>query len=238
MKVFAPILFATLSLASGALQAAGASGPMSPYVAVYSVSWGGTSLGDGTITLAAQPEKDCYRFESRTQPVAPVRWFYGAPRETSVFCMENGVITPRHFEYHNDKREKDNFSLDFDAQGRRVKLLKGGELSQRELPAPGYDRFLVQQVVRLWVASHAGQAEPEPLDLVMVEDDRTAAYRFAITGRETVEVPAGRFETVRVERIDNPRKTMRSWLVPERDYLPAKIERIEDGKVKLRMLLK
>ena len=220
----------------GALHAA--TPVLTPYVAVYSVAWGGTALGEATVTLAPQIDKDCYRYESQTRPLAPVRWFYGSPRETSLFCLQDRSVRARHFEYHNDKREKDNFTLDFDRSGRRVKTLKGGELSQRELEVVGYDRFVIQQAVRLWAMAHAGEADPEPVEMLMVDDDRIATYRFAVTGRETVDTPAGRFDTVKVERVDNPNKTLRSWLAPEREYMPVKIERIEDGKVKLRMLLK
>lgn len=227
-----------LSAAAPAADEKFATPVLTPYVAVYSVSWGGTTLGDGVITLAPQMERDCYRFDSQTKPVAPVRWFYGSPRETSQFCVENGQVRARHFEYHNDKRDKDNFTLDFDWQALRVKTLKGGELTQRELPAEAYDRFVMQQAVRLWVIAHAADSNPQPVEFVMVDDDRITTYRFAITGRETVETPAGKFETLKVERVDDPRKTLRSWLAPARDYVPVKIERVEDGKVKLRMLLK
>lgn len=211
---------------------------LQPYVAAYSLSWGGATLGQGTITLAPHTDKDCYRFDSQTKPVAPVRWIYGSPRETSLFCMRDGVIRGSSFEYHNDKREKDNFTLDFDWATQRVKTLKGGELTQRELPAAAYDRFVLQLAVRQWARAHADDKDPQPAEFVMVDDDRIVTYRFAIIGRETVETPAGSFETLRVERIDDPHKNLRSWLAPSRDYLPVKIERLEDGEVKLRMLLK
>jgi hypothetical protein len=212
--------------------------PLTAYVAVYSVAWGGNTLGEGSISLAPQMDKGCYRYESQTRPIAPVRWFYGAPRETSLFCIRDGELRVQRFEYFNDKRKKDNFTLDFDWNTNQVRMLKGGELSQRALPGLAYDRFAMQQAVRLWAVAQVGKQDVPPADFVMVEDDRIVTYRFAIAGTETVETPAGRFEALRVERVDSPHKTMRSWLAPSRDYLPVKIERIEDGEVKLRMLLK
>lgn len=210
---------------------------LTPYVSAYSMAWSGNTLGEGSISLAPHTEKDCYRFESRTTPIAPVRWLYGSPRETSLFCIKDGQIRARSFEYHNDKREKDNFTLDFDWVSNKVKSLKRGEMAQRELPGPAYDRFVIQQAVRLWARQHAEDPAPAA-EFVMVDDDRIVTYRFAITGRETIEVPAGRFETLRIERVGDPHKSMRSWLALERDFLPVRIERIEDGEVKLRMLLK
>jgi hypothetical protein len=218
--------------------AAGTPSPLTPYVAVYSIAWGGNTLGEGSISLAPQMEKDCYRFESQTRPVALVRWLYGSPRETSLFCMRDGQLRVQRFEYVNDKRGKDNFSLDFDWSANRVKVLKAGELSQRELSGPAYDRFSIQQAVRLWAMAQQPGEDTAPAEFVMMDDDRTATYRFAMVGMETVETPAGRFEALRVDRVDNPNKTMRSWLAPARNYLPVRIDRIEDGELKLRMLLK
>lgn len=221
-----------LPLAAQATQPA-----LQPYSATYSLSWGSTGLGKGSISLAPLEEKDCYRYESLTKPVAFVRWIYGSPRETSRFCLREGVLRPQHFEYVNDRREKDNFSLDFDWASRKVKSLKRGVVQERELPESAYDRFLIQLAVRSWVRTQAGAGAPPPLELNMVDDDRIVPYRFEIRGRERVETPAGAFETLLVERTDNPKRALRSWLAPERDFLPVKIEQIEDGEVKLRMLL-
>ena len=71
----------------------------------------------------------------------------------------------------------------------------------------------------------------------MVDDDRVKTYRFAVIGRERIETAAGSFETLRVERVDDPRKSYRYWLAPSRDYVPVKIEHLKDGKVELRMNL-
>lgn len=211
---------------------------LKPYSATYSVGWGRNVLGEGVITLSADGDPDCYRFESRTHPIAPVRWFYGSPRETSLFCVRDGQIRPKRFEYFNDKREKDNFTLDFDWFQRKVKTLYRGELTQRDLPEAAYDRFVIQLAGRLWAQQQQDKAQPEPLELVMIDDDRIATYRFVIAGLEKVETPAGRFEALRVDRVDRKDKSLHSWLAPERDYLPVKIEKIEDGEVTLRMLLK
>ena len=230
-------VLAMLLLGLAGAAAAQGSAPV-PYSATYSIAWSGTGLGSGTIRLAAAPEPGCYRYESLTEPVAFVRWVYGSPREVSRFCVKDGVIRPSHFEFRNDKREKDNFTLDFDWTARKLKALKRGVLTERELPATAWDRFSLQLAVQQWVRASGGKTTVEPADFHMADDDRLIAYRFAVIGQETVEVPAGRFETVRVERIDRADKSIRIWLAPARDWLAVKIEHIEDGQTKLRMQLK
>jgi hypothetical protein len=133
-------------------------------------------------------------------------------------------------------RDKDNFSLDFDWSTHKVRALKRGVVTERDLPEVAYDRLVLQQVVRLWVIAHAGDEHPQPMDFNMVDDDRITPYRFAIIGHESIETPAGKFDAVRVERIDNPKRSLRSWVAPSLDYTPVKIEQVENGDVKLRML--
>ena len=202
----------------------------------YDIEWNGIALGTGQITLSGAD--GCYRYESVTRPMALVRWTYGSPRETSEFCVVDGRIRPKHFEYVNDKREKDNFTLDFDLDKRQVKTIKGGNVSMRELPDNAYDRFLLQQAVRLWVIEHGSKESPDPVEFTMVDDGRLKTYRFAITGREKLKTAAGTFDTIRVERVDNPDKSSRFWVAPERAYVPVRIEHVEKGEVKLRMSLR
>ncbi len=201
----------------------------------YRIEWSGISLGEGTMTLTADGV-GCYRYESTTRPVALVRWTYGSPRETSRFCVRDGVIRPQSFEYLNDKRAKDNFRLDFDWSTTQVKTLRGGELSVRDIPDPAYDRFVIREVLRLWVVRHARGEAPATAEFAMVDDDRIKSYRFAIGAREIVDTPVGRVEALRVDRIDD-RRPHHYWLDPLRDYRPVKIEQLKDGKVELRMLL-
>lgn len=229
------------ALLLGLLLASGVAAAAEPQLAArsdrYSVQWGDISLGEGTISLKVLGG-DCYLYESVTDPIALVRWTYGSPRDASRFCLREGQVQAQRYEYINDKRRKDSFTLEFDWKTRRVKDIHGGEVRVRELP-PGaaYDRFVIREAVRLWVQDQAGK-EPRPeAGFMMVDEDRIRSYRFAITGRETIEVPAGRFETLRVERIDHPKKSYRYWVSPDHGYLPVKIEHINKGKAELRMEL-
>lgn len=203
----------------------------------YSVQWGDIELGEGTISLKPLGG-GCYLYESLTHPVALVRWTYGSPRDASRFCLRDGAVVAQHYEYVNEKRRKDSFSLEFDWKAGRVKDIRGGEVHVRQLPpGPAYDRFVIREAVRLWVQGHPQPESRPEASFTMVDEDRIRSYRFAIRGRETVEVPAGRFDTLRVERVDHPKKSYRYWVAPSRGYLPVKIEHINKGKAELRMEL-
>ena len=229
-------LVAVLMLLSSVAGAAGLK--LDATSAKYSVAWSGTGLGEATITLMPL-EHNCYRYVQQTDPVWLVRVIYGSPRETSLFCIDqSGAIHVSSFEYRNDKRDQDSFTVLFDWAAKKVTGTKRGVATAHDLPENTYDRFALQQVVRLWAKAHADDKEPPTVEYNMADDDRVTAYKFAIIGREQVETPAGTFDTLRVDRVDNPNRQLRSWLAPTRDYAPVKIENVEKGEVKLRMLLK
>jgi hypothetical protein len=49
-------------------------------------------------------------------------------------------------------------------------------------------------------------------------------YAFQVIGTETVELPAGRFETVKLNRVgDSEEKLIHLWCAPELHYLPVRI---------------
>ncbi|WP_028081866.1 DUF3108 domain-containing protein [Solimonas soli] len=201
----------------------------------YSVAWGSVSLGEGTISLKPTGS-GCYDYRSTTDPIALVRWTYGSPSEASRFCVSGGLVHPQRFQYSNDRRSDDNFSLDFDAGTQRVKKIKGGVVTEINAPDPSYDRFSIREAVRLWAAENADRIGAEQ-DFAFIDDKDVRTYRFRIEARETVQVPAGKFETLRVARIDHPKKSYRYWLAPSRDYVPVKIQHINKGKTELSMEL-
>lgn len=232
------VLVAALASAAATARAADidAERHLQPRSDRYQVEWSGVSLGEGTISLERDGE-NCYHYVSRTNPIALVRWTYGSPREESRFCVRDGRLIPQHFRYINDKREDDSFRLDFDWRSGQVKALKGGVMTVRDVPEEAYDRFVIREAVRLWVIDHVEGDGPAEREFVMVDDDRIKAYRFAIGGEETVETPAGTFETVRVDRVGDPKREAHYWLAPTRDYVPVKLEQLRKGKPELRMTL-
>lgn len=201
----------------------------------YSVAWSGVELGEGRISLKPRGN-GCFDYVSQTTPVALVRWSYGTPRESSQFCVKDGVIQPQRFEFNTGGNSKDNFTLDFSADGRRIKRLQNGTVTELAVTPPVYDRFVVREAIRIWAIRHAEQIGAEQ-DFSVVETGEPKTYRYAIKAREAIDTPAGRFETLRVERIDNKNKVQRYWLAPSRHYAVVRVEHLYKGKNQLSMNL-
>ena len=227
------LLIATLLVAPSLVHAA--SDPWAARSDRYSVEWGSIALGEGTISLRPSGS-GCYEYRSTTKPIALVRWTYGAPEERSEFCLVQGAVQARNFAYRSGKNSADSFTIDFDAKAAHAKIIRGGTVTQLHLPGETTDRFSIREAVRAWVIQEQGRIGAER-EFHFVDDNKVRAYRFAIRAAETVQTEAGSFQTLRVERIDNPKKSYRYWLAPARGYVPVKIEHINKNKVELRMSL-
>jgi hypothetical protein len=225
-----------IRLASVILLAAGAAVAAEPRLPsldlAYAAAWNGIKLGEIFVTLKPGEAPDCYRYESRADPVGIVRMFYGTPRELSEFCVAGGRVVPKRFVY---ERGKEGFTLDFDLAGGTVTDHTG---QRREIPPNAQDRFGLQQAVRLWVIEAGQRRNPDSVEFALVDDDKVRVYRFAITAREQVSLPAGVFDTVRVERVDNPNRISRYWVAPDVGWMPVKVESGKNGQVQLRMELR
>jgi hypothetical protein len=230
------VTLAVLLLAAGTTAAAAAEPKLPQLNLTYAASWKGITLGEIVITLKPEGGADCYRYQSVTHPVGLVRMFYGSPSETSEFCLANGRVVPKKFAFSNPKDASDSFQLEFDSAAGKV---RDGRGTEREIPANAQDRFGMQQAVRQWVLAHL-KHEPgaETVEFTMVDDRRIKAYRFAITGREDIQIPAGKFSTIVVQRVDNPNRSSKFWIAPERDYMPVRVEQTRNGSLELRMELR
>lgn len=65
----------------------------------------------------------------------------------------------------------------------------------------------------------------------MAKKDKIEKTPFKKSGNTKITVPAGTFDTVRVDRIhDDSSRSTSFWLAPSLDYLPVKVSQINDGK--------
>lgn len=208
---------------------------LKPSDAHYVLSRGVLTLGSAQFRLAPQKQSGCWTYEYIAKPSGLARMFIGEVTERSEFCIVDGHVLSQKFEFKRADKAKDNFSLAFNWKDGLVRS-SVGEL--RPLTAGMIDRLAMQIEVQNWVVARGGEPGPEEITVTKVEDDRVKAYRFRIMARETVQTPAGAFDTVRVERVDDPKKSTRFWLAPSRDYLAVRVEQTKGGDEQLKMELK
>lgn len=217
------------------LSARAADAPLPALNLVYSVNYAGISAGDADISLKPDSKAGCYRYVTRTRPVGFIKAIFGSPNQNSLFCVEDGVVRSQRFESVMENDDKQSYVLDFDYVRRQVVDENG---LVREIPSEAVDSFALQQAVRLWVAKHAGDASPPIARFTMVDRKNLTHYQLKLAGRERIKTAAGEFDTIRLERIDNPDKVGRFWLAAERDWMPVKIETRSGKKPSVVLTLK
>src|SRR5688572_2597241 len=214
-------LLGLLMLAAGTVHAADS---LAPYTAIYQVDRDGTLLGRARFTLSPQGE-NCYLYHGVATPERLAALLAGKTVEESHFCMQGGKIRPVSYR-SEESGGKDNYALKFDWVNRLVRT-DGG--APRKLSSEGVDPLSLQLALRKVLSDTDGGSPPDPIRLLVVEDDEEKAYNFRAVGRETIETPIGKFETMRLDRSDDSKRKLRLWLAPELAYLPVQVERQKGG---------
>lgn len=188
----------------------------------FSVKWNGISVGSMEVSMRPQAgEPNCYVDRATTDPNFIAKAIYGAPRQTSVFCVVDGAIRVRSYHYTVPGDADKSYSLTFDWHNNTVTDSHG---KVRRVPDGTVDSLALQQAARLWLIAHAGDADPPEAKFTLIDDKHLTHYRFKLAGRDTIDTPAGRFDAWLMERVDNPGKVGKYWLAPQRDYLPVASE--------------
>ncbi|MGB0955962.1 MAG: DUF3108 domain-containing protein, partial [Panacagrimonas sp.] len=174
--------------------------PLVPFDSSFVLTRGPLTLGHAQFQLQAiAGEGECYLYQYRAKPQGLARLFIGQIQERSEFCVVEDQIRSQRFSFSRADKEKDNFKLEFDWQNGLVRSSTG---EQRKLDETMMDRLVMQLAVKRWAMSQEGEPGPAEYTATKVEDDRAKTYRFRIVAQERIEVPAGTFDTVRVERVD------------------------------------
>jgi hypothetical protein len=206
----------------------------SPSDATYLLTRGMMTLGEARFQLSQQADPNCWRYEYRAKPSGLARLFIGEVTERSDFCMADGKVLSQNFDFKRADKPKDDFSLRFNWTDGVVRSSAG---EMRPLETGMVDRLAMQIAVQNWVVSRAGQPGPEEFSVTKVEDERAKTYRFRIVAREAVQTPAGNFDTVRVERVNDKKKSTVFWLAPAKGYMAVRVQQTKDGDEQLKMVL-
>ena len=207
---------------------------LTPRESTYELHMGPLTLGEAQFSLEPNGAQNCYRYQYTANPSGIAKMFVGQIHELTDFCASDAGLQSQRYEFHRADRANKDYVLLFDWS---KKIMTGGDPAEQKLPPGTLDRLAIQQGVRLWVIAHAGEAKPAPVEFSMADRTRVTSYKFAISGHEKVEVPAGEFETIVVDRTDDPKKTLRFYLAPGRGYTPVKVIQDAEGQPALRMYL-
>ncbi len=207
----------------------------------YELERGNTTLGTGETILAPAKAAGCFNLTQTATPTFLLRWLSSPAVQTSEFCtLPNGVL--RSYGYTQQRSgvgsKGENYTLEFDWQNN---VVRGGKFGEIPVQDKQTDSLLLQLRVRKWLCAQPADAnllELAPLELEYVDKKGVDSYVFAVTGFDSIKVPAGHFDTVRVERIDSKKRQSRFWLDASQSYqlIKAEQQKEDDPIVRLSLL--
>lgn len=215
-----PAWFITFLLLAGlGFMCQAADAPLPDFEVHYNLRYENLRVGEAVYRL--ERRDDGFHYESRSQPVGITAWLRkDRVHERSWWTWHDGHIRPLQYHYQRTGGRTDrNAELIFDWQELRVENRVEGHPWQMDIPAHALDKMVVTLALMRDLENGARDVE-----YAIADGGTLKTYRFRVVGEETVETPAGTFETVKLERLreDSQRYTA-LWCAPDLHYLPVKL---------------
>jgi len=208
---------------------------LAPFEARHQLSVDRFTIGEQRIIL--QRDGDVWQYSARTRPSGLARLFRrDRLDEQSRFRLIDGRIRVLDYEFHHTGRRTPRHAfLQFDWALGRVINDVAGERWQMPIPPGTLDKLSVQLALALELAGGARE-----LAFDIADGGKLKRFRFRVTGKERLSLPAGQFDTLRLQRLreDQDRDTW-LWCAPELGFLPVQVRQREheDGQTYLSRLL-
>jgi hypothetical protein len=177
-------------------------------------------LGTNEVALTVEENGD-YRYESHTWPSGWISWLLKEDlRELSRGIMDGEGIRPLFYRYmRSGRRSTRTAELTFDWKTSTVVNNVDDSRWEMTIPAGTLDKLSTQLGIMLELQNGATEKT-----FAVADGGKLKQYAFKAIGTETVELPAGNFETVKLHRVgDSTQKLTTIWCAPELHYLPVRI---------------
>ena len=191
-----------------------------PSSANYSFTVEDKYKGTATRTLAKSGNSWKYNVNARVAGVA------SASQSSAFTIMGNNVIPTQASTTYKLLGLGRTHKLDYNPSSKKVVSNYRGKSTTMNMAQQAFDDLSLEVQIRqdLLNGKFSG-------NYYMAKKDKIEKTPFKKSGNTKITVPAGTFDTVRVDRVhdDNSRSTS-FWLAPSLDYLPVKVSQINDGK--------
>lgn len=199
--------------------------PLAPFHAEYVASRNGDALG--TTSLELTDNRDgTWTLRSETRGTSGLAKLAGIHIvETSRFRWHEGRPEAIEYSYKQDSALKNRTRHASFANG-QVQVEEGGETFRYAI-VPG---LVDRHAVTLAIATDL-KRDAQAFDYKVAVKDHVEDMRYERGGNESLNVPAGTFDTVLMRRVGEPgtdrKRVARSWFSEKLGWLPVEIEQSE-----------
>lgn len=198
---------------------------LTAFEAAYKVR---ASVASGELSMSLRAaENGTWLFRTLTRPRGLVRVFArGEIDERSTLVYQDRSVVPLDYTLTDTISKNHDASVNFDWDGGTVVGVERGEEVSGELQDGMLNR------AALYVALMRDLKNDRlPDSYVLFDRGRVKTYQLSEAGVESIEVPFGRFETVKLVReSEDSRRSMHLWCAPALDYLPVRIDLYKEDK--------
>lgn len=206
--------------------------PLTPHIAEYKIK---VSILSGKLRTEVKLTDEGYSANSVLKAAGIASWFVrGDVTERSEFSIVEDGVRPLTF-HSVDKISKEDKFMDFvfDWERNQVSGKIDGEDFVLNLQGRAHDRVSLQYELMLDLLNDSRTTE-----YTLVDDDELKSLHVTYVGMETVKVPYGKFQAIKIQhRKEKSDRVTTLWCVEELDYLPVKIEQHRDGRLAVRAVL-
>ncbi|WP_016954751.1 DUF3108 domain-containing protein [Catenovulum agarivorans] len=196
---------------------------LTPFTAKYKVSKGRLNLGSAKRQLSQIGEN---RFTFSYFSDLSLLILSDHRRETSELVVNQQQVKPLRYLFKREGTGSDkSTTLDFsNGQVLDVETDKKIEVAS---DIQWYDEVSYQLQLKLDLAA----GKQEMIYYLVNHKKKDKLYHFKVVGEEVIEVPAGKIETVKLQRIrdDSSDRVTEFWLAPKLGYLLVRIRQERDG---------
>ena len=201
-------------------------GTVPDFDATYRIKRAGLTLGSTRLSFQSTPNGR-YTYNSTSGVGGFLSWLSKEHvRESSRGRLNAGDIRPDEYRFHRTgDRGNRVVWVSFDWQNGKAINTVDGKAWQMDIQPETLDKLIVQVAIMQQL-----QAGPSDLEFSIADGGKPKRYSIFMRGEETVAVPAGEFDTVRIEqKAENTQRKTILWAAPKLDYLPVKIMREESS---------
>ncbi|TKB50241.1 DUF3108 domain-containing protein [Ferrimonas sediminicola] len=206
--------------------------PLLPYRADYQVWRGDSELGSGYYQLERLAD-DHYRLGYQSQ----VGWLFlsDTRTETSEFQMASDLVRPTLYRMKRSGTGPDFKAwIRFDPEQGRIDAQYRDAKTRLPWSEPRFDPLSYQQQLRLDVA--AGRTE---MSYPVIYKAKEREYRYRVVGEDTLTLPFGTLETIKLERDRGEGSSRQTylWLAKAHHLVMARLIQYKDGDVQAELKL-
>ncbi len=222
-------LFATAAIAGGGGN--DLPSPLVPFEAEYQLTDGSSRVGSAVFGL--EPADGGWRYYSRVKPEGLYALLIGKVSDSTLLEVHDSGLRPLRFRHQGSKSDE-RIEVEFDWAAGEARV-SGPERNDTLPLEPGtHDQFSAMLALTLALAG-----DEDRLELPTIDDEGEAEpLVFERAGQESITVPLGTWDTIRVRRIrENSKRETESWLAPELDWVPVRIDQRKKGELVARLEL-